>query len=69
MANSLKSKKLLSIISGVVSILIVCGLAYLDGGRSAGVFTTAITVIGTITGIHNWVQSRVDEVKEKKPNV
>lgn len=62
------SKKMIAVLAGILAIFLICVIGYFDGGKNAGVYTTAVTVIGTVCGIHNWRQSIIDAQKNINPD-
>ena len=55
------SKKLLIIGYAITGILIICLIAYLDSNSDRSVYLAAIAAVGSIAGVHNFVQGKIDE--------
>lgn len=62
----LTSKKLFIIGYAITGILVACLIAYLDKNTDRSVYLAAIATIGSIAGVHNFVQGKIDEKKEGK---
>lgn len=62
------SKKLFIIGYAITGILIACLIAYLDKNQDRSVYLAAIAAIGSVAGVHNFVQGKIDEKKEGGKN-
>lgn len=60
------SRKLFIIGYAITGILVACLIAYLDKNTDRSVYLAAIAAIGSVAGVHNYVQGKIDERKEGK---